>query len=52
MPMEIQIWDRHKNMARLNWLIGAQPSPLDNWIFKGIYIYKQTLKKLNRFVST
>jgi hypothetical protein len=25
-------WDRHKNVAGLNWLMGSQPSLLDNWI--------------------
>ena len=25
-------WDRHKNLAGLNRLMGSQPSPLDNWI--------------------
>jgi hypothetical protein len=25
--------DRHKNGARLNKLMGSQPSPLDNWMF-------------------
>jgi hypothetical protein len=32
--LEIQVltWDRHKNVRRLNWLIGSQPFPLDNWI--------------------
>jgi hypothetical protein len=34
MKMEIQIlnWDRHKNMAGLNRLIGSQTSALDNWV--------------------
>jgi hypothetical protein len=29
MALEIQVlaWDRHKNMAGLNWLMGSQPSP-------------------------
>jgi hypothetical protein len=34
MTLEIQVlaWDRHKNVAGLNRLMGSQPSPLDNWI--------------------
>jgi hypothetical protein len=33
--LEIQVlaWDRQRNVAGLNWLMGSQPSPLDNWIF-------------------
>jgi len=29
MTFEIQVlaWDRHNNMAGLNWLMGSQPSP-------------------------
>jgi hypothetical protein len=32
MMLEIQVlvWDRHKNVAGLNRLLGFQPSPLDN----------------------
>ena len=31
MTLEIQVlaWDRHKNVAGLNWLMGSQPWPLD-----------------------
>ena len=30
MMLEIQVltWDRHKNVACLNWLMGSEPSPL------------------------
>jgi hypothetical protein len=44
MTLEIQVlaWDRHKNVAGLNWLIESQPFPLDSWIFNGnTYINKQ-----------
>jgi hypothetical protein len=32
MTLEIQVlaWDRHKNVAELNWLMGFQLSPFDN----------------------
>jgi hypothetical protein len=35
--LEIQVLglDRHKNMVGLNWLMGSQHSPLDNWISNG-----------------
>ena len=36
-------WDKHRNVAGLNWLMGSQP-PLDKWISNGniyIYIYKK-----------
>ena len=32
MTLEIQVWDKHNNVAGLNLLMGSQPSPLDNWI--------------------
>jgi hypothetical protein len=34
MTLEIKVlaWDKHKNMGGLNWSLGSQPSPLDNWI--------------------
>ena len=32
LEMQVLAWDRHKNMAGLNWLMGSQPSPLNNWI--------------------
>jgi hypothetical protein len=37
MTLEVQVlaWDRHTDVAVLNWLIGPQPSPLDNWISNG-----------------
>jgi hypothetical protein len=37
MTLEFQIlsWDRHKNVAGLNWLKESQPSPLDNWTTNG-----------------
>ena len=31
-------WDRHKNVAGLNWLMGSKHSTLDNWISNGTYI--------------
>jgi hypothetical protein len=43
MTLEIHVlaWDRHKNVAGLNRLMGSQPSPLDNWISNGnTYISK------------
>jgi hypothetical protein len=35
--LEIQIlaWDKHKNVAELNLLMGSQLFPLDNWIYNG-----------------
>ena len=37
MMLEIQIlaWDRHKNVAEWNLLMGSQLSSLDNWISNG-----------------
>ena len=35
MTLKVQAWDRHKNVAMLNRLMGSQPSPLDNWISNG-----------------
>jgi hypothetical protein len=38
MKLEIQVlfWDRHKNVAGLNRLMGSQSSPfVDNWISNG-----------------
>jgi len=34
MMLEIQVlaWDRHKDVAGLNRLMGSHPSPHDNWI--------------------
>jgi hypothetical protein len=43
MMLEIQIvlaCDRYKNVAGLNWLMGSQPSHLDNWISQ-----RQTIKE-------
>ena len=44
LPIEIQVlaWDRHKNMAGLNQLIGSQPSSLDNRISNGNMNIKKT----------
>jgi hypothetical protein len=28
-------WDMHINVASLNWLVGSQSPPLDNWISNG-----------------
>jgi hypothetical protein len=42
--LEIQVlaWDRHTNVARLNWLMGFQPSSFDNLISnKNTYINKR-----------
>ena len=50
MTYEIRIWDRHSNVAELIWLMGNQPSPLDNWIFNDNE-YKQTMKSLRVFAS-
>ena len=62
MTLETQVmaWDRHKNVAELNRLMGFQPSPLDNWISNGNtyinmywmdlkqqYVYKQKIKDLH-----
>jgi hypothetical protein len=44
MMWEIQAWDRHKNVARLNCLMGYQPFPLDNWISNS-NTYNQMKKK-------
>jgi len=54
MTLEIQVfaWDRHKNGAGLNRLMGSQLSPLDNWIaYDHTYINKRQ-KNLHRFAST
>ena len=48
MTLEIQFlaWDRHKNVAGLNRLIGFQPSSLDNFISnRNTYINKQELHR-------
>ena len=47
MTLEIQTlaWDRHKNVAGLNQIIGSQPSPLGNWIFNGFAYIKTNDKK-------
>ena len=42
---DLQAWDRHKDVARLNQLMESQT--LDNWI--SMYIYKQMIKNLERF---
>ena len=42
-------WDRHKNVARLNRLIGSQSSPLDNWISNGKKKYILRIKNMDRF---
>jgi hypothetical protein len=41
MTLEIQVlaWDRHKNVAGLNWLMGFQLSPFDNWISKAMNVH-------------
>ena len=40
--------DRHKNMVGLNWLMGLQHSPLDNWISNGnTYTGKHNKRKKN-----
>ena len=31
----VLVWNRHKPVVELNWLMGSQPFPLDNWIFNG-----------------
>jgi hypothetical protein len=40
-----QHWGRYKNVAGLNWLMGSQPSPLDNWISNIQYTDSLSLKK-------
>jgi len=43
MTLEIQVLalDKHTNVWRLNWLMGSQPSHLENWISNGsTYINK------------
>ena len=52
MTLEIQVlaWDRHKNVARFNWLMGSQPSSLDNWISNS-NTYKQMIKKSSHETS-
>ena len=46
MTLEFQVmaWDRHPNVSGLNWLMGSQPSALDNWMINDIP-YEQTIKK-------
>lgn len=38
MTLKIQVlaWDRHKNVAGLNLVMGSQHSPLNNWIRGGV----------------
>ena len=35
LKLQVQPWDRHKNVAMLNRLMGSQPSPLDSWMSNG-----------------
>ena len=37
--LEIQLlaWNRNKNVSGLYWLMGSQPSPVDNWISLNSY---------------
>ena len=44
-------WDRHKNVARLNRLIGSQSSPLDNWISNGNKYINKGLKTWTDLLS-
>ena len=44
---DLPAWNRHKNVACLNQLMGSHPSILDNWISNGIN--KQARKYLHRF---
>jgi hypothetical protein len=30
--IQVLVWDRHTNVVGLNWLMGSQPSPLDNLV--------------------
>ena len=32
LEIQVLVWDRLKHVAGINWLIGSQSSPLDNWI--------------------
>jgi len=32
MKIQFLVWERHKNMTGLNWWLGSNPHPLDNWI--------------------
>lgn len=32
----VLVWNRHKPVVELNWLMGSQPFPLDNWISMAI----------------
>jgi len=46
--LQVLAWDRHKDVAGLNQLMGSQP--LDNWISKGsICTYTNDKKNLHRF---
>jgi hypothetical protein len=47
MEIHVLIWDRHKNVAGLNWLMWSPLPPLlDNWISNGnTNINKQNIKK-------
>ena len=43
LEIQVQAWDRCKNMAGLNWLMGSQPSPLVIWISNSnTYINKRS----------
>ena len=53
MTLEVLVlaWDRHTDVAVLNWLIGPQPSPLDNWISNGnTYIWINYIKKPTQII--
>ena len=47
MSWEIQVlaWDRYKNVAGSNWLMGSKPFLFDKLDLQQQYIYKQTIKK-------
>ena len=44
LEIHVLIWERHKNVADLNRLMGPQLFPLDNWILN---LYKQMIKCLH-----
>jgi hypothetical protein len=53
MTLEIQAmtWDRHKNVAKLNWLIGSQPSIHISWLLVGIRVWRYQRGNHNPYIE-
>ena len=48
----VLVWNRHKLVVELNWLMGSQPFPLDNWIFNGNTVCFERFFILKRMYQT